>query len=429
MGEKRGFYGKWIILGSLMITVFTMAIINNTTSFYMTPVCEQFGFSIASFSICYSFAAIGAAAGAIVAGILINKLPLRLMMTLGIILTAACFAGLSIATQLWQFYILLCFADFGMGLASNIPLTTMLSNWYVDKRGTMTGVVFAGMGVGGVIFSILVEKWILNLSWQSATVISGVIILIIALPVCLFLFYKKPEDIGQTAFVYPEGSGKKHEKAAEEKKDAVQADDDGVSKGEALRSPVFYILSAGLLCLGLIAAGVMVHVPNFLYEIGMNAGVTMAILSAVAIVGTFVSGVIFDKLGPVKGMLVAAGAFILGMICLYCATQIQWLVYLMALFVGFSICIGTTGPPLLTSAVFGTKDYSSLFGILYALFLVGCMAGPVFSGAIFDLSGNYGPVWLIFIAVAAVMFLFCAWAVASGRKLRHKLASAKEHTA
>ncbi len=412
MKEKQGFYGKRIIFGSLLVTIFTMAIVNKTPPFYMTPICTEYGFSVTGFSVSFALAALGAALGAISAGLFINKLKLRLMMSLGIIMAGVCFAALSIASRLWQFYVLYFLIDFGMALAANIPLTTMISNWYIGKRGMMTGIVFSGMGVGGVIFSILVEKLILSLGWQQAALVSGIIIIATALPACLFIFYKKPEDIGQKPYVNPEGADEKAEGKAKESDAGA-----GVSKTVALRSPVFYTLAIGLICLGIIASGVMVHVPNFLYGIGKNAGVTMAILSGVAVVGALVSGIIFDKLGPVKGMLVAAAVFICGMICLYLTTATPWLAYIMAICVGFSVCIGSTGPPLLTSAVFGTKDYSSLFGIIYALFLVGCIAGPILSGAVFDATGAYGTVWLIFIVVAALMFAFCALAVAGGRKL------------
>lgn len=63
MTRESLFYGKWIVIGSLMITIFTMAIINNTTAFYMTPICKELGFSTGAFSECYSMSAVGGSAG------------------------------------------------------------------------------------------------------------------------------------------------------------------------------------------------------------------------------------------------------------------------------------------------------------------------------------------------------------------------------
>lgn len=415
MKEEQAFYGKRIVLGSLMVTVFTMAIVNKTPPFYMTPICDELGFSITGFSVGFAFSALGAAVGAICAGFLINKLKLRVMMSIGIIITGVSFAALGIASQLWQFYLLLFLIDFGMGLAENIPLTTMISNWYIGKRGMMTGIVFSGMGVGGIFLSILIEKLIFNVGWQSAALISGIIIVVTALPACLFIFYKKPEDIGQKPFVDSNSITKESEAKPEES-------GEGVSKSVALRSLPFFMLVIGLLCMGIISSGVMVHIPNFLYGLDMNAGVPMGLLSAVAAVGALASGIIFDKLGPVRGILIATIIFSCGMICLYLTASMPLLVYLMVVCVGLSVCIASPGPPLLTSSVFGTKDYSSLFGIIWALFLVGCIIGPILSGAIFDATGSYGIVWLVFIGIAVMMFIFCALAVAGGQRLRQKLA-------
>ena len=165
----------------------------------------------------------------------------------------------------------------------------------------------------------------------------------------------------------------------------------------------------------------MVHIPNFLYGSGMNAGVPMGLLSAVAAVGAVSIGIIFDKLGPVKGILIAAIIFSCGMICLYLTANMPWLIYITVVCVGLSVCIASPGPPLLTSSVFGTKDYSSLFGIIWALFLIGCIIGPILAGAIFDATGSYGIVWLVFIGIAAMMFIFCALAVAGGHRLRQRV--------
>ena len=162
----------------------------------------------------------------------------------------------------------------------------------------------------------------------------------------------------------------------------------------------------------------MVHIPTYLYSVGMNAGTAMAVLSVAIIVGTLGSGIFFDKLGAIGGMLFATLFFIIGMVCLIFVPNVHGLLYLMSLTIGFSICVAGTGPPLLTSTIFGTKEYSQIFGLQYALFLAGCIAGPVLSGYIYTGTGSYNTVWLIFIGITALMFICIAMAVISGRLLR-----------
>lgn len=403
-----------------------MAIINNTTAFYMTPVCEELGFSTATFSGAYSMSAVGAAAGAILAGALIRKMPIRVMMVIGAAGTGLAFMGISIADKLWQFYVLLLLADLFMALITNVPLTTMINNWYIDKRGVITGLVFAGAGLGSIVLSPLCESMIKAAGWHATAMTSGIIILVTALPVCLFIFKKAPADINQEPFRYPEGSEaalKAAAKAEAEKGEQDSVDNnEGVPKKLALKSGAFVLLVLGLLCMGMVCSGVMVHIPNFLYALDMNAGFVMAILSVGMLIGTFANGVMIDKLGIVKGLLVTTILFILGMLCLMFTTKdTGFLAYLMALLVGVSVCISTVGPPMLTSTIFGMRDYSALYGIVYALFLVGCVLGPIICGVVYEINKSYNLVWILYIFIGIGMFILPSLAVKSGKKLRKKL--------
>ena len=427
MNKEKPFYGKWIVFGSLIITIFTMAIINNTTAFYMTPVCAELDFSTGAFSGCYSMSAVGAAAGAILAGALIKKMPIRWMMTIGAAGTGLAFIGISKATQLWHFYLLLLSADLFMALITNVPLTTMINNWYVDKRGMMTGLVFAGAGLGSIVLSPLCEKMIQAAGWHATATVSGLIILITALPVCLFIFRNAPEDMNQEPYRYPEGSKEALEAAAKAKEEAgaeeaaEKSAKEGVPKNMAIHSKAFVLLVIGLLCMGMVCSGVMVHIPNFLYALDMNAGFVISVLSIGMLIGTFVNGIMIDKLGLVKGLFVVTTLFVLGMICLLFTTpERAFLAYAMALLVGFSVCISTVGPPMLTSTIFGMKDYASLYGLIYALFLVGCVLGPVICGLVYELNQSYTLVWIIYMFIGLGMFVFPTMAVKAGKALRQK---------
>lgn len=427
MSKQKAFYGKWIVIGSLMITMFTMAIINNTTTFYMTPVCAELGFSIGAFSAAYSMAAVGATIGAIVTGTLLSKLPLKLMMSIGAIGTGLSIVGLSYADKLWHFYVLLLTADLFMAMVSNVPLTTMINNWYVDNRGMMTGLVFAGAGFGSIFLSPLTEWMINSLGWHASATISGLIIIVTALPACLFLFKKCPADKGQEAFRFPEGSAAAIKAAKKAEAEAAQNAgvdmSEGLTKEQATHSKAFLWLALGLLCMGMVSSGVMVHIPNFLDGLAMNAGFVISVLSIGRLIGTFSTGVIMDKMGLIKALFISTCLFVAGMVCLvFTSAEAAILPYIMALFVGLSVCVASVAPPMLTSEIFGMKAYSSLYGLNYAIFLIGCVLGPIICGIIYEISG-YNLVWMIYIVFAVGMFAFSAMGVKAGKKHRARLAA------
>lgn len=248
--------------------------------------------------------------------------------------------------------------------------------------------------------------------------INGGIILATALPVSLLVFYKSPADIGQKPFTYPEGSPEAIKAAAasnDNKEKAMSSDPDaGLTRKEAFASPAFWLLAAGLLFMGFMCSGVMVHIPTYLGQLGMNAGFVMALLAIASLVGTFASGYLMDKIGLVKVLLFCGISFSLGMVFLFFTKYTLVFAFLMSIFVGLSVCIAKVGPPMLTSSIFGMKDYSFLYGLNYTLFLIGAVIGPVACGIIYQANEDYGPVWLINIAIAAGMFIFSTLALKAG---------------
>ena len=94
-------YGKNCV-GGFIIATFTMAIINTTSTFYMAPICMEFGFSIAGFLFiprrwgCWRHSG----------GFTDHKVQYKGIMSAGAIVTAVCFASLTFAKQLWHFYLL-----------------------------------------------------------------------------------------------------------------------------------------------------------------------------------------------------------------------------------------------------------------------------------------------------------------------------------
>ena len=320
---------------------------------------------------------------------------------------------------MWQFYLLFGCIDFFLAAISSVPLSYLVGKWYTDKRGTMTATVFVGVNLGGVIMSPVMEHVIGAYGWKCSVIASGILIAVVAIPLSLFVIRRDPASVGQRAFVYPE----EQKKACRDTE--AKSDFEGVARKVAVKSPTFYLLAFGLICLGMVSAGIMVHIPNHLGSLGMNYGVIVAVLSVAAIFGTLLNGLLFDKMGAIGGMFVTTVFLVIGSICLFMVGKIAALAYLMAITVGFSICVANTGPPLLTSTMYGMKDYSKLFGYQYAMFLAGCMLGPITSGAIYDKTQSYDLVWIVFIVVSILMFISLFAAVKGAKHFRKGGAQAK----
>src|SRR5699024_7038128 len=154
-----------------------------------------------------------------------------------------------------------------------------------------------------------------NFGWQTSALLSGALIIIISIPICLFILRKDPESMGQQPYVEPDNKKKLDKNEIKTEKTDIEFE--GISKSVAIKSSTFYILGLCMICLGIICGGIMVHIPNYMTTLGMNYGLVISVLSVAAIFGTLLNGVLFDKIGPLGGMLVTTILLIVGTICLF----------------------------------------------------------------------------------------------------------------
>ncbi|GAI07095.1 unnamed protein product, partial [marine sediment metagenome] len=111
----------------------------------------------------------------------------------------------SLATSQWQFYLLYgVVAAIGFSLVGWTPVTAIISNWFVKKRGLAFGILGAGFG-GSLVAASIAQFLISSFGWQTAYVIIGVLPIAVVVPLCSFLIYRSPGDKG----LLPDGETQK----------------------------------------------------------------------------------------------------------------------------------------------------------------------------------------------------------------------------
>ena len=80
--------------------------------------------------------------------------------------------------------------------AALIPVSMMITNWFVKKRGLAMSIAMAGIGVGGTIFSPIITTLLEYYGWRHTYQIMALIILVLAFPAAFFLLRKSPQDMG-----------------------------------------------------------------------------------------------------------------------------------------------------------------------------------------------------------------------------------------
>jgi MFS family permease len=176
----------------------------------------------------------------------------------------------------------------------------------------------------------------------------------------------------------------------------------GTAVRDALRVPSFGLLTVGFFVCGFHLAFLVVHLPAFLVDRGLDASVGAVALTLIGlanIVGTILftrAGARWSRRRVLAGLYLARTVLMGGFVALP-VTEVT--VY------GFAVLMGLTwlATVPLTSALvadlFGTARLSTLFGVVFLGHQLGSFAGAWFAGAVYDRFGSYDLVWGVSVAI------------------------------
>ena len=418
--KKSKFFYGWIIVACLFaIAMFPMVFYSTFFSYYQVPVSAEFGCSYAEFSVANVMSTIASIIFSLTLASKLGRGNTRLFMLIGGLVGAAALYAQSCITAIWQLYITFFVVNFALSAITYIPINILISNWFEDKKGLVTSVVFAGSGLGGMLFSSWMAGIISNQGWRTGWRITALIVAVTV--VVVFIFVRKtPQEMGLTPYKSVKTSKEVESEAAAASTVGGWA---GLSKSEAFKTTAFWFYALCLVCCGIVAAGVFTQVPTYLIENNVDYAAVMAVFSGVSIVGTVVTGPIIDKLGISKGSVVTCCVSAIAIVCLIFVTKFgAGAAYAAMIIIPFGAAITSLAPPLLTGSIFGYKDYGGIYGIGNSCFMVGCMIGPMLSSSLRDATGSYLPAWIAMIISYAVLAIGAVLAIKTGNKINRTAA-------
>ncbi|MPQ43294.1 MFS transporter [Clostridium tarantellae] len=401
MGNKKPFYGWRIAIGSFFIMAMPFAIIFLSHSIFLKPVTTALGFSATEFSLVFTIVAIATAIMSPIMGKLIRKFDVKYIMAICGGIVAICFAAFGLAKELWQFYILSAILGvFATGI-TQIPVSYVITNWFPsEKKGVATGIAFSGGNLGAFFTIMVISNLMPKIGYEKCYFLLGFIMFIITTTVSLFVIKGKPSDVGELPY------GKSENQCNLEKSNKKVTDISGYTLAEAKKSTVFWVYIVAIILLGVVFAGVQMHIPSYMESIGHSAIFASTITSIVSVMGILSNvliGMLLEKAGLKKGMTIIGVFMILSIACLILGKTTLFAILFAVIFGGF-IAIAAMGPSYLTSELFGKKEYGAILGIVIMFFQFGGAVGPTLSGFIYDTTGAYKITWIIFIALLVITF-------------------------
>lgn len=431
MERKKIYYGWFVVFGCLMITCTMVPPIMALSNKFLIQVTGELQISRSAFTLANTILqGLGIFLSPVVSARLARG-NMKRIQTVSIIGFVLSYASFSLATNVIHLYISSFFTGIFFLNASLIPVSMMITNWFVKKRGLAMSIAMAGIGVGGTIFSPVIT-WLLGAyGWRSTYRIMALIILVLALPAALFILKKRPEDMGLLPYGSEDSTIESSSLQDSSSRDAAskripqKADVVFPLSIKESRTKLFFILFIfGMLCNGLINTGSLGHFPPAIEELQgpQVQALIISLYSMIGIFGKLVLGWLNDRFGVVASTAFGCITFALSFIFILFGQNISML-YIMAFLFGLGDAIGTVTPPLITSAIFGAEKYGEAYGIANSFTQIGLSLGALMVAAIYDTSGSYNTAWILLLILTLGAFAGWIGAYTASRKYCRKPAA------
>jgi MFS family permease len=396
MKLKRVHYG-WVMVAISISVLLAHALTLYAFGVFLKPLTGEFGWDRGALSGAYSMSVLIGGGLGILSGRLTDRYGPRSIVTAGGLLTGIAFFLMSQVSSLWHVY-LIWGVLMGLGFSfCLIPVMAIVPKWFIKRRGIASGIVMAGMGLGGVVTPPLSQWLIFASGWRWAFIILGSISLVISIPAAQFMKHS-PQRIGLT----PYGEDK-----ITEDKQSQRSAIGGLSFSQVIRTSRFWLLGVILASVFFCISSVVVHIVPHADDIGISAIMAASVLSAIAaigIIGRLGIGLLSDKSGGTLALSVCLSIITLSLIWLLFVSE-SWMFYVFAVVFGLAAGGFITLLPIVTAELFGMASLGAIIGGITFLTTIGDATGAPVAGSIFDNTGSYDLAFLICVVVSAIAFI------------------------
>lgn len=396
--NKNKIQKGWMMLAvCMLIQAVPFCIASSIQPVFMGSVIKEHGFTLTGFSLLFSIGTIVSAIASPIIGSLFAKVNLKLIYTVGAIFTGAGFMAFSMCTKLWQFYLVAAIVQVGTAIISAIGVPLLINSWFDGNvRGKALGIAFAGGSIGNIFMQQLVIRSIVANGTSKSYFLFGLAALVVALVVALFLV-KMPKDDSEVV------TGK-NDSIKEENKNEI---DISYTLKEAQNNKFYRLFCLGFLFVGLYVSAYSVqHANYFQNSLNLSPNVialTGSIFALCSLGGNVIGGILFDKLGVIKTLLISLVAVLASGIFILLAGSNPIFAHLHSALKGLAVFAYMMTPAYIVGEYFGKKAYGSILGMLQLIFALGFSAGSVLFGILAGALG-YNTTWMIILG-----FVVCAF--------------------
>ena len=387
------FYGWRVVFGALVSQLFVIGFFTYAASLLVTPVREEFGVSLEQ--VMYGLT-LGTVIGLIltpVAGIMIDRLPVRRLMVGGSLTFVIGLWQLAQSQSITEYVILFALTmSLANAFAGTTAATAVVSRWFTASRGRALGVTALGTSIGGVIVPALLSSWLNEHGWRGSLEQLALLALLIMLPVIVLTIRGKPTDVGLAAETDATGAS------------SAGAERFSMTLMDILKTPAYWYMGLSLGILISTYSAILANLTPYAINLGHSEERASTLIMTIAVggfIGKLLFGAAADKFSLKAALWTAQGLVLTGFLVL--ATEPNYAI----IFIGTSAMGLAAGGMLpvwaaLMVRIFGLLSYGRAMGLMGPLLTVLIMPGYALVGRLYDINDNFTLVLSLFSGAVVV---------------------------
>jgi len=313
-----------------------------------------------------------------VTGALIDRIPIRVVFLVGIVLQSAGLYAFGHVTSPREYALASLVVGLGMSGVTILPNQVLVSRWFHDRVGLVNGILLAATAMGAAISPPLITRLIEASDWRTGFGWIALLALVPPLVVTLAIVRDRPADLG----LEPYGAGRA----------AAIPSDHGVTLAEAARTASFWALVGAIFLGGMPCYSFNKHILVFLREAGF-APVAAADMKGFFF---FVSGCsrlsfgwLCDRFDKRRMTLLHLGFIAVGYPLILAVPAHPQLLVPCLLIVGIGYGGLLPSIPILAVHLFGRRHLGTILGVYKIPYDVAAAVAPLFTARLYDAYGGY----------------------------------------
>lgn len=359
-------------------------------SVLQTPIILAYDWADGQVSLTYTIQVVCSTMSPLFFGALIRRLGVRKCVLTGSVLYGAGLLCTGMMQSVWQLYLFYgVLAGLGVGFVYPTVMAYVV-RLFPERAGMASGLATAAYGSGAILWAPVTAALIDTRSIRFAFTLLGIVFFVIILVGALFL--REPPEGFVSCFRAVDGREK-------------PSGAGGLCRKEMVRTGAFYLMAAVFTC-GLVAGVIVISQASPILQSAFGytasgAAVLVSVFSACNMVGRFFWGSVSDKIGLFRA---ATGVFSVCIVSMAALAVLSTAVPAVIAMCIAASCYGGFASILtpMTAQLFGDRYVSENYGVMYIVFGLASLIGPVLAVRLKTADGSFATAFAAAAALSAV---------------------------